>query len=85
MLGRATWNLSPIRTKPPFEIIGIDVTGPLSETKRGNKYIIVAIDYFSKFCISKATSDCTALTTAKFIFDDMLLFDDCGCGDGGWW
>jgi len=32
----------------PFERLAIDVAGPFPETNRGNKYILVAMDYFSK-------------------------------------
>lgn len=31
-----------------FERITIDVEGPFPEAKKGNMYILVAIDYFSK-------------------------------------
>ena len=36
----------------PFEMIAMDmmdVCGPLPDTERGNKYILVAADYFSKW------------------------------------
>ncbi len=38
----------------------------------GNKYILVAIDYYTKFCIAKATSNFTVLTTARFIHEDII-------------
>lgn len=65
--------LQPILAKSPWDIIGIDIAGPLTLSKFGNKYIIVAIDYYTKFCIAQAISDFTALTTARFIFN-MALF-----------
>jgi hypothetical protein len=55
-----------------FEMIGIDVVGPLPQTGKGNKYIIVAIDYGSKWCEAKAVHDFTALTTAKFLVDQLI-------------
>jgi len=64
--------LKPIKADYPFQIIGIDVTGPLTQTKFGNRYIIVAIDYYTKYCIAKATSNFTALTTARFIHEDII-------------
>ena len=32
----------------PLERIALDVLGPLPETDRGNKYILVIADYFTK-------------------------------------
>jgi len=40
--------LHPIEVGEPFERIGIDFVGPLPTTPRGNRYIIVAIDYLIK-------------------------------------
>jgi hypothetical protein len=45
--------------------IGIDITGPLTATLSGNKYIIDAIDYFSKNVEAEALQNFTAFT-AKF-------------------
>ncbi|KAM0726175.1 Transposon Tf2-6 polyprotein [Formica fusca] len=35
--------------KKPSEVISIDLFGPLPQTSRGNKYILVVMDQFSKF------------------------------------
>ena len=64
--------LKPISINQPWMLIGIDVAGPLVKTPNGNSYIILAVDYFSKFCIAKATQDSTALSTAQFLFDDLI-------------
>lgn len=34
--------------------------------------IIVAIDYFTKFCVAKPISNITAQTAAKFVFEDVI-------------
>jgi hypothetical protein len=47
--------LISIKVEEPWELLGIDVAGPLKETKFGNKYIILAVDSFSKYLIAKAT------------------------------
>ena len=41
--------LVPLVVKEPFYQIGIDVKGPLPRTINGNRYIIVAMDYFTKW------------------------------------
>lgn len=42
--------LHPIPVGGPFEQVGIDVKGPLSVSKSGMKYVIVAMDYLTKWC-----------------------------------
>jgi transposase InsO family protein len=53
-------------------LIGLDVAGPLKVTPSGNQYIVVAVDYFTKFCIAKAIPNFTAETTAQFLFDEIV-------------
>lgn len=64
--------LKPIVVRSPWSLIGIDVTGPLKRTPDGNLYIIVAVDYFTKFCIAKAIPDFTSATTARFLFEEVI-------------
>ena len=33
----------------PFERIAIDIAGPFPESDRGNRYLLVAMDYFTKW------------------------------------
>jgi hypothetical protein len=53
----------------PFEVLALDTIGPLPEDKYGNKYIITAIDAFSRFVELKASPDATSLEAAKFLFE----------------
>jgi hypothetical protein len=55
-----------------FHRVALDTTGPLLETKSGNKYILVAIDHYSKWCEAKAVVDHGAKTTARFLEDDLI-------------
>ncbi|GBC53477.2 putative integrase core domain protein [Rhizophagus irregularis DAOM 181602=DAOM 197198] len=58
--------------KEPFHRIGIDIKGPLPITSSGNKYIIVAIDYFTKWPEARAISNIKAETVAKFIYEEII-------------
>ena len=51
---------------------GIHVAGPLKETKFGNKHIILAIDRFWKYLISKTTKKFTGETTTKFVKEELV-------------
>ena len=64
--------LKPIVVNTPWSLIGIDVSGPLKKTENGNKYVVVVVDYFTKFCVAKAVQDFTAETTARFVFEEVV-------------
>jgi transposase InsO family protein len=57
----------------PFDLISMDVIGPLTTTASGCRFIIVAIDYFSKWVEAKAVKSFNAETTAKFIIERIFL------------
>ncbi|KAA3681426.1 uncharacterized protein DEA37_0009905 [Paragonimus westermani] len=41
--------LEPVLTEHPGQRVGVDIMGPLLVTKRGNRYILVLVDYFTKW------------------------------------
>ena len=47
--GRRKEPLHPIQVGRAFEQIGIDLVGPLPITTLGNRYIIVATDYLTRW------------------------------------
>jgi len=55
-----------------FHRVALDTTGPLPETRLGNRYILVAIDHYSKWCEAKVVVDHSAKTAAKFLEDDII-------------
>ncbi len=55
-----------------FYRIALDTAGPLLETKACNKYILVAINHYSKWCEAKAVADHGAKTTTRFLEDDLI-------------
>lgn len=69
--------LQPIPVGGPFERIGIDYVGPLPRTPRGNKYIIVATDYLTKWPEARPVSEATASKTAAFIYDEIICRHGC--------
>ena len=64
--------LHSIKVKEPFYQMGIDYVGPLPKTKEGNKYIIVAMDYFTKWPEAKPVKEANAKETARFIYEDII-------------
>jgi hypothetical protein len=55
-----------------FHRVAMDTVGPLPETKSGNRYILVVIDHYSKWCEAKAVVDHGVKTAARFLEDDMI-------------
>ena len=64
--------LIPIKIQGPFHRIGIDIKEPLPVTSNGNRYIVVAMDYFSKWPEARAIPNIKAETVAKFIYEDII-------------
>ena len=61
--------ISPQR---PLELLAIDAAGPLIETERGNKYIQIVCDHFTKKTRYYAVKDLKARTTAHVLVDFIL-------------
>jgi hypothetical protein len=55
-----------------FYQIALDTAGPLPETRSGNRYILVAIDHYSKWCEARAVADHGAKTAARFLEDEII-------------
>jgi hypothetical protein len=55
-----------------FYRVALDTTRPLPETKARNRYVLVAIDHYSKWCEAKAVADHGAKTAAKFLEDEVI-------------
>ncbi len=74
---RANNILHPIESKAPFQRIGIDIIGLLTITKKGNRYIVIAMDYFIKWLIAKVIKEATAKTISKFIYEKIICEHGC--------
>src|SRR6266542_3247657 len=66
-----------IELKAFFQRIEIDIVGPLTITKKGNRYIVTAMDYFTKWLIVKAIKEATAKTVSKFIYEKIICEHGC--------
>ncbi|KAJ8352500.1 hypothetical protein SKAU_G00239760 [Synaphobranchus kaupii] len=56
----------------PMERVGVDVLGPFPVTDSGNRYILVAMDYFTKWPKAFAIPDQSAATTAERLVEEMF-------------
>src|SRR6266498_4815187 len=60
-----------------FYQIGIDIIRPLSITSRGKKYIVTAIDYFTKWAKAKVLKEANAYEVATFIYKKIIYRHRC--------
>uniref|UniRef100_A0A7N8WJS6 Gypsy retrotransposon integrase-like protein 1 n=1 Tax=Mastacembelus armatus TaxID=205130 RepID=A0A7N8WJS6_9TELE len=56
----------------PMERVGVDVLGPFPTTDSGNRYVLVAMDYFTKWPEAYAVPDQSASTTAQKLVEEMF-------------
>ena len=56
----------------PMERIAMDIMGPLPTSERGNKYMLVCGDYFSKWMESFALPNPEAVTVAEILATEVI-------------
>ena len=66
--------LQPIPITGLWNLWGVDLIGPLTLTPRGNRYIIVATDYFSKWPEAAPLQNKEAITVAHFMYSLYCRF-----------
>ena len=63
--------LVPIPVGGPFDRVAMDVM-QLSKTKKGHRYVVVFMDYLTKWSEAFATQDQTALTISKLFVEEIV-------------
>ena len=56
----------------PMERVALDILGPLPVSERGNKYVLVIGDYFSKWTEGYAIPDQEAITVARVVVEEFI-------------
>ncbi|GKA45263.1 reverse transcriptase domain-containing protein [Tanacetum coccineum] len=69
---QADYPLTPITAPWPFYKWGIDIAGPFPEGPGKVKFLIVAMDYFTKWIEAKAMSTITGNQVKKFVWDNIV-------------
>ena len=65
--------LQTIPTGYPMQVVAVDILGPLPEMPSGNKYILVAADYFTRWTEAYGIPNQEAGTVAAKLVDEMFL------------
>lgn len=64
--------LQPIPVEGPFDRVAVDVLGPFPTSKRGNKYVVIFSDYFTKWHEAFAVKNADVPTTARLFVEEIL-------------
>lgn len=57
----------------PFQLISADLLGPYPRSKNGNRYVLVVVDWFTKYVLVRPLSRATAPAIVKFLENDVFL------------
>jgi hypothetical protein len=64
--------LKPIAVDGPFHTLGMDILGPLHRTLSGNRYILVCMDYLTKYPECFAIENQSADTIARLLVEEII-------------
>jgi hypothetical protein len=56
----------------PLQIWGLDFLGPLPPAQDNLKYVVVAVEYFSKWIEAKPSATITSVTVQKFFWQNIV-------------
>ena len=56
----------------PLERVAIDFLGPLSRTEKGNKYVVIISDYFTRWIEAYTIKNQEAITIAKVFVEEFI-------------
>ncbi|KAE9289870.1 hypothetical protein PR003_g25435 [Phytophthora rubi] len=65
--------LRSVRTGDVCDRWAIDVAGPLPVTAGGNRYVIAAVEYTTRYAVATAVSEHTAKGIARFLMDKRVF------------
>lgn len=64
--------LGNFRVGAPLDRLGIDLMGPLPETSEGNRYLLVLVDYFTRWAEAYPLPDQQAETVARTLVGEFV-------------
>ena len=52
----ATGKIQLFSSTEPFQVVGIDLLGPLPKTSKGNSHVVVMVDLFTRWPLARTGS-----------------------------
>ena len=75
--GKPKGLLQPISIDKPFDLVGMDITGPLPKTADGKRYLLSAVDYATRFAIVDSSAETKAEDIANFFVNKIVSLFGC--------
>lgn len=73
--GRLEGELNPIpKAAVPMHTLHADHLGPFVKTRKGNTYVLVVIDSFTKFVFAKAAKNCSSIESIRIMKEIFTQF-----------
>eukprot|EP00731_Ephydatia_muelleri_P032107 Em0023g614a len=73
-IGAGLSQLDEQSTRSPMQIVAVDIVGSLPTTASGSKYVLVAVDSFTKWMEANAIPNQEAVAVAKKRLDEMFCW-----------
>jgi hypothetical protein len=64
--------MKSIPTCDLFYRVALNTVGPLPKSTNGNKYVLVTIDHYSKWCEARPIKEHDAYIVVKFLEDEAI-------------
>lgn len=72
---RSSTQIKPIMSLQPLDLLGMDFLGPINPASRnGSKYILLVVDYFSRYLFAQATERSTGAAVVGFLRQISNIF-----------
>lgn len=65
--------MQPTTIRGPWETVSSDLVGPLPRSTKGNCYVLVFQDRFTKWIVCKAIRTATAKAVSQALYDEILM------------
>ena len=75
--GVGKYPLKQIQVTRRFQVVALDIFGPLPRTEDGNEYIVVIGEYFTKYIEAFALPNHTAMTVADILVTQIICRYGC--------
>jgi len=66
-------HLNPINSPWPFTQWGLDILGPFPWATGNRKFVLVAVDYFTKWAEAEALANIRDVDVKKFVWKNIVM------------